>query len=86
MPMAMLLQEPTVISGDVRVDSYSATGNLDGNIAAWFSSERREPGLYVADVNLIEPPLLVDEEGVLPNLRFDGQWYPSCALGSLSTR
>lgn len=67
-----VLQEPAVISGNIRVDSYNAVGDDDGHLAVWFASDRRVPGVYVADVNLEAPPLLVDEAGVLPSLRFDG--------------
>jgi hypothetical protein len=66
-----VLQEPAVISGDVRVDSYSAVGDSSGRLAVWFSSDRQRPGLYMADTSLDEPPLLVDPEGIFPALRFD---------------
>ncbi len=68
-----VLQEPAIISGDIRVDDYNATGNTNGDLAVWFSSDRREPGIYLADVTLAAPPLLVDQEGVFPTLRFDEQ-------------
>jgi hypothetical protein len=70
-PEGNILQEPVVISGDIRVDSYSAVGNSDGSLAVWFAADRRESGLYLADIKLVEEPLLIDEDGVLPMLRFD---------------
>jgi hypothetical protein len=66
-----VLQEPAVISGDLRVDSYRTAGSVTGGLAVWFATDRREPGLYLADVDLVEEPLLIDEEGVLPALSFD---------------
>ncbi|MFZ0548120.1 MAG: hypothetical protein WAM60_21925 [Candidatus Promineifilaceae bacterium] len=66
-----ILQEPTVISGDIPVNSYYVASSGTGDVAVWFAKDRRVPGLYQADVNLIEEPLLVDEQGVSPMLRFD---------------
>lgn len=66
-----VLSEPAVISGDIDVDSYRASGNRNGGLAVWFAADRRERGLYLADVNLVEEPLLIDEEGVLPDVSFD---------------
>lgn len=66
-----ILQEPAVISGDVRVDSYSAVASNVGDIAVWFAASPRESGLYQADLGLTQEPTLIDEEGVFPSLRFD---------------
>lgn len=68
----ILVQEPTVISGDVRVDNYSAAGSSSGKVAVWFSADRRESGLYAADIQPGVEPILIDEDGVLPALKFDG--------------
>lgn len=66
-----VLQEPAVISGDVRVDSYSAVASNEGDIAVWFAASPRDAGLYQADLSLVDEPTLIDEEGVFPSLRFD---------------
>jgi hypothetical protein len=64
-------QDPTVISGDIRVDSFSAAGGDSGGLAVWFAADPRESGLYLADLSNSQEPLLVDDEGVFPSLRFD---------------
>lgn len=66
-----VLQEPVIISGDIRVDSFSVASSGNGDLAVWFAADRREPGLYLADPYQSQEPLLIDEEGVFPSLRFD---------------
>lgn len=62
---------------DQPVDHYVvAAGPRDGEapapLALWYSSSRRDPGLYALPTgNLAGSPALVDAEGVRPRLRFD---------------
>jgi hypothetical protein len=65
-----VLQEPAVISGNIQVDSYSAVSGPNGNLAVWFATDRRQSGLYTADVFMGQEPQLIDEDGVLPSIRF----------------
>lgn len=66
-----VLQEPAVISGEVRVDSYSAAGSLTGGLSVWFAADRRESGLFSASHDPTDEPLLIDEAGIFPSLRYD---------------
>lgn len=66
-----VLQEPANISSDIRVDSFSAAGRDKGGLAVWFAASPRESGLYLADISNTQEPLLIDDEGVFPSLRFD---------------
>ena len=65
---------PRKLSGDLRVGDYDVAVAEDGRLAVWFGGPRRAPGLYAFPPDdLSGAPLLVDEQGLRPQLAWDSQ-------------
>lgn len=67
-----LVSGPHLLSGEVAVESYAVALGAQGELIAWYAGARRAPGLYALPPgDLGGPALLVDPQGVRPDLRVD---------------
>ncbi len=67
-----MLTPPTLLSGDQRVGTYDAAVGRDGRLVVWFGGPRTAPGLFqVLETNGSPTPMLIDPEGIRPQLTFD---------------
>ncbi len=63
-----------LLSNDAAVDSYGVALRGTQPVTAWFAGGPREPGLYaVNDVASSAEPVLVDDQGIEPELRVDAE-------------
>ncbi len=60
------------LSGEAEVETYSAVQAPSGEVLVWFAGSRRHPGLYALPADG-QAPLLVDEAGTRPFIRFDSE-------------
>jgi len=67
-----LQNAPTLLSGEIAVDSYALAANASGETSLWFAGTRKNPGVYAltaSDGNgQIQP---VDPQGIRIRLRYD---------------
>lgn len=62
--------DPLVAEGEL--DSYDVSVGDRGRISLWYAGSRREPGLYALRLDGdASQPVLVDEEGIEPRVRYD---------------
>lgn len=69
-PSGEVISPAEQISGESEVETYSASQTPSGEVMVWFAGSRRHPGLYALPAGG-QSPLLVDEAGTRPHVRFD---------------
>ncbi len=64
-----IVSSPRKLSADVNVDRYTVAGDGSGASTIWFAGARREPGLYITQLDEIDSsPVLIDPQGIWPSI------------------